>query len=97
MASRKQKKAARYDKLRDVPISTAMSKTSIIVYASKYIEELKEKVERLNQDIGTSQASATSQNQLPMYQGDADSLDAQVVKQAVVQAINNWRESNDQD
>ncbi|KAF2306519.1 hypothetical protein GH714_018975 [Hevea brasiliensis] len=66
MASRKQKKAARYDKLRDVPISTAMSKTSIIVDASKYIEELKEKVERLNQEIGTSQASATSQNQLPM-------------------------------
>ncbi|KAJ9185454.1 hypothetical protein P3X46_005092 [Hevea brasiliensis] len=155
MASGKQKKAARYDKLRDVTNSTGMNKTSIIVDASKYIEELKEKVERLNQEVGTSQASATSQNQLPMqvtvetlekgflinvlsekncpgllvsileafeevgldvldarvscednfqleavggeYQGDADSLDAQVVKQAVVQAINNWRENNDQD
>ncbi|OAY41606.1 uncharacterized protein LOC110623579 [Manihot esculenta] len=155
MTSRKQKKAALlYDKLRDVTNSTSMNKTSIIVDATKYIEELKGKVERLNKEIGTSQAAATSQNnQLPIhvtvetlekgflinvlsekncpgllvsileafeqlgldvldarvscednfrleavggeYQGEADSLDAQVVKQAVVQAINNWTESND--
>ncbi|XP_021669851.1 transcription factor bHLH61 isoform X3 [Hevea brasiliensis] len=132
-----------------------MNKTSIVVDASKYIEELKEKVERLNQEIGTSQLAETSQNQLPMqvtvetlekgflinvlsekncpgllvsileafeelglevidarvscednfqleavggeYQGDADSLDSQVVKQAVLQAINNCNESSDQD
>ncbi|XP_021621317.1 uncharacterized protein LOC110621365 isoform X2 [Manihot esculenta] len=151
MAPRKQKKAALYHKLqllRDVTNSTSMNKTSIIVDASKYIGELKEKVERLNQEIGTSQ------NQFPMvtvetlkkgflinvlsekncpgllvsileafeglsldvidarvscednfqleavggdYQGDADSVDAQVVKQAVVQAICNWNESNNQD
>ncbi|KAJ9179635.1 hypothetical protein P3X46_007985 [Hevea brasiliensis] len=159
MASRKQKKqAALYDQLqllRDVTNSTAMNKTSIVVDASKYIEELKEKVERLNQEIGTSQLAETSQNQLPMqvtvetlekgflinvlsekncpgllvsileafeelglevidarvscednfqleavggeYQGDADSLDSQVVKQAVLQAINNCNESSDQD
>ena len=43
-----------------------MNKTSIIVDATKYIGELKEKVERLNQEIGTSQAAATAQNQLPV-------------------------------
>lgn len=41
-----------------------MNKTSIIVDASKYIGELKEKVERLNQEIGTSQ------NQFPMVKYD---------------------------
>lgn len=35
-----------------------LNKTSIIVDASKYIEELKEKVERLDQEIGTSQTSS---------------------------------------
>lgn len=38
-----------------------MNKASIIVDASKYIKELKKKVERLNKDIGTS----TAQNSLP--------------------------------
>lgn len=42
-----------------------MNKTSIIVDASKYIGDLKEKVERLNQETGTSQA-ATAQNSLPV-------------------------------
>eukprot|EP00257_Ricinus_communis_P010897 XP_002531316.2 uncharacterized protein LOC8269358 [Ricinus communis] len=154
MSSRRQKKAALYDKLqllRDVTNSTAVNKTSIIVDSSKYIEELKEKVERLNLEMGTSQV-ATAQNQLPMqvrvqtlqkgflisvfsenncpgllvsilqafeelgldvldarvscednfeleavggeYQGDADSIDAQMVKQAVVRAITDWSESN---
>jgi hypothetical protein len=31
-----------------------MNKASVIVDASKYIKELKQKVERLNQDIGAS-------------------------------------------
>lgn len=41
-----------------------LNKASIIVDASKYINELKQKVERLNQDTGTSQSSK-SQNSLP--------------------------------
>ncbi|KDP22795.1 hypothetical protein JCGZ_00382 [Jatropha curcas] len=157
MSSRRQKKKALYDRLqllRDVSHSSSVNKASITVDASKYIEELKDKVERLNQEIGNPQVATTSQNQLPVqvtvetlekgflinvfseqncpgllvsileafeelgldvldarvscednfqleavggeYQGDADSLDAQVVKQTVVQAINNWSNSNDQ-
>ncbi|GMI65358.1 hypothetical protein like AT2G40435 [Hibiscus trionum] len=42
-----------------------MNKTSIIVDASKYIQELKQKVKRLNQDIAASQIS-NSRNPLPM-------------------------------
>ena len=42
-----------------------VNKTSIIVDASKYIEELKEKVERLNQDVATSQSSS-GHDSLPM-------------------------------
>lgn len=42
-----------------------MNRTSILVDASKYIQELKEKVERLNEEIGSSQ-DAPNQNQLPM-------------------------------
>jgi len=42
-----------------------LDKTSIIIDASKYIEELKEKVERLNQDVANAQTSS-DQNTLPM-------------------------------
>lgn len=42
-----------------------MNKTSIVVDASKYIEELKQQVETLNQEIGTSEAS-TVENSLPV-------------------------------
>ncbi|KAF5943406.1 hypothetical protein HYC85_017483 [Camellia sinensis] len=42
-----------------------VNKTSIIVDASKYIEELKGKVERLSQDVASSQGS-NGQNSLPM-------------------------------
>ncbi|KAI8008952.1 hypothetical protein LOK49_LG07G01325 [Camellia lanceoleosa] len=42
-----------------------VNKTSIIVDASKYIEELKGKVERLSQDVASSQSS-NGQNSLPM-------------------------------
>ncbi|KAK8637103.1 hypothetical protein V6N13_064530 [Hibiscus sabdariffa] len=65
MSSRDRKKASVYRKLqrlRSVINSPAVNKTSIIVDASRYIEELKEKVEMLNREIGTS----TSQNSLPM-------------------------------
>ncbi|KAE8662764.1 transcription factor bHLH93-like isoform X2 [Hibiscus syriacus] len=51
--------------LQGIKIPLAVNKTSIIVDASRYIEELKEKVEMLNQEIGTSQMS-TSQNPLPV-------------------------------
>ncbi|XP_044511151.1 transcription factor BHLH3-like isoform X2 [Mangifera indica] len=151
--SSRQKKSALHEKLmqlRDVTKSTALNKTSIVVDATEYIEELKQKVESLNQEIGTSEMS-TVQNSLPvvtvealekgflinvyseknspnllvsileafeklglevldarvsctdsfqleaMFEGDnskghAEGLDAQVVEQAVLQAINNLQE-----
>ncbi|KAJ8753924.1 hypothetical protein K2173_000178 [Erythroxylum novogranatense] len=155
MASRKQKKASLHEKfqsLRAATHSTAVNRTSIIVDASKYIEELKGKLDSLDQEIGTSEAQS-SESQLPMqvtvetlekgflinvfsqqncpgllvsileafdelglavldarvscadnFQLEAvggenegqqvDSIDAQVVKQAVAQAINKWRLNN---
>ncbi|KAH9673274.1 hypothetical protein KPL70_018045 [Citrus sinensis] len=156
MSSREQNKAALYEKLmllRDVTNSTSMNKTSIVVDASKYIEELKQQVETLNQEIGTSEAS-TVENSLPVVtvetlekgflinvylekncsgllvsvleafedlglevldarvscsdrfqleavggdflqhiEGHADGIDAQVVKEAVLQAIKNVQDS----
>ncbi|KAL4606419.1 hypothetical protein ACB092_09G101300 [Castanea dentata] len=67
MASREHKRAALNEKLQQLRAATnsnALNKASIIVDASKYINELKQKVERLNQDIGTSQSSK-AQNSLP--------------------------------
>ncbi|KAI8557189.1 hypothetical protein RHMOL_Rhmol05G0317000 [Rhododendron molle] len=147
------KKEALYKKLkqlRSITHSTAVNKTSIIVDASKYIEELKEKVEKLNQAIATS-SSSSDQNSLPMVsvetldkgflinvfsqkdcpgllvtileafeelgldvldasvscsdnfrleavggenEGQEDSIDAQVVKQGVLEAIKKWSENN---
>lgn len=43
-----------------------LDKTSIILDATKYIEELKQKVERLNEDINTSAETSKDQNHLPM-------------------------------
>ncbi|XP_034897096.1 transcription factor SCREAM2 isoform X2 [Populus alba] len=145
MSSRKKKKAALYEKLRAATNSNAMNKTSIIVDASKYIGELKNKVDRLKKEIGTS---STPQNSLPAVTvenlekgflvnvfsgkncpgllvsileafeelgldvldarvscednfqleaigGDQNQgHDAQVVKQAVLQAIHNWNEGS---
>ncbi|XP_068315074.1 transcription factor bHLH61-like isoform X1 [Pyrus communis] len=71
MVSREHKRAALYEKLqllRSITNSHALNKTSIIVDASKYIEELKQKVERLNQDIANAQTTSSSssdQNPLP--------------------------------
>lgn len=42
-----------------------LNKTSIIVDASKYIEKLKQKVERLNQEIASAETSSVH-NPLPM-------------------------------
>ncbi|KAL5799772.1 hypothetical protein ACOSQ3_032868 [Xanthoceras sorbifolium] len=155
MVSREQKKAAaalheKLQLLRSITNSHALNKTSIIVDASKYIEELKQKVESLNQDIATAQTSS-DQNPLPMVtvetlekgflinvfskkscpgllvsileafedlglnvlearvsctdtfslqavggeneEQSSESMDAQVVKQAILQAIRNWSES----
>ncbi|KAJ4978141.1 hypothetical protein NE237_008921 [Protea cynaroides] len=153
MISREHKRAALYEKLqqlRSVTNSDALNKTSIIVDASKYIEELKQKVERLNQDISTAQnssdpnplpvvtvetvengflinvfsekncpgmlvsileafeelglnvlearVSCTDNFHLEAVGGENEgqvSIDAQVVKQTVLQAIKNWNESSE--
>ncbi|KAM6574065.1 transcription factor SCREAM2 [Cannabis sativa] len=152
-SSRNEKRALheRLQRLRAITNSTAIQKASIIVDASKYISELKQKVAILNQEIGSnSSISSIHQNHLPVEVGvesiekgfvinvlseqncpgllvsileafenlgldvlDArvscthnfqlqaiggesdDSIDAQMVKQAVLQAIQNW--SDDQD
>ncbi|XVF57882.1 hypothetical protein PTKIN_Ptkin07bG0018200 [Pterospermum kingtungense] len=68
MVSRENKRASLHEKLqllRSITNSHAMNKTSIIVEASKYIEGLKQKVERLTQDIAAAQSS-NDQNPLPM-------------------------------
>ncbi|CAA2966342.1 transcription factor bHLH61-like isoform X1 [Olea europaea var. sylvestris] len=151
MNSRKQKRAALYQQLRSATNSTSVTTTSIVVDATRYIEELKEKVQKLNQDIATLQNSDEQSSSLPMQvtvetlekgflinvysekncpgllvsileaferlglevldarvscsnnyrleavsenEGQAESIDARVVKQAVVQAIRNWSESS---
>ncbi|KAK3422694.1 hypothetical protein EUGRSUZ_G03115 [Eucalyptus grandis] len=154
MVSREQKRAVLHEKLqllRSVTNSHALNKTSIIVDASKYIKELKQKVERLNQDIAIAETSS-QQPQLPVQvtvetlekgflinvfsdkscpgllvsileafedlglnvlearvsctdsfrlqafggenEEEGDMIDSQVIKQAVVQAVQNWSESN---
>ncbi|KAB2084836.1 Transcription factor bHLH61 -like protein [Gossypium arboreum] len=156
MVSREHKRAGLHEKLqllRSITNSHAMNKASIIVDASKYIEELKQKVERLNQDITAAQTS-NNRNPLPMQvtvetlekgflinifsekscpgllvsvleafqdlglnvlearvsctdsfrfqavggenEEQSEYIDAQVVKQAVLQAIKNWSESSDE-
>ncbi|GMH05059.1 hypothetical protein Nepgr_006899 [Nepenthes gracilis] len=67
MVSREHEGASLHEKLqllRSITNSHALDQTSIIVDASKYIEELKEKVERLNQGI-TSAQSSSNQDPLP--------------------------------
>ncbi|XP_057808278.1 transcription factor SCREAM2-like isoform X3 [Salvia miltiorrhiza] len=67
MSSRNKKKAALYQKLeqlRSASHSTSVNKASIVVDASRYIEELKERVETLNQDVATLQNSSR-QDSLP--------------------------------
>ncbi|KAL3615738.1 hypothetical protein CASFOL_040032 [Castilleja foliolosa] len=157
MGSRERNKASFYkklEKLRTATHSTAVNKASIVVDASRYIEELKERVEKLNKDVATLQSasSCSNQNSLPVQvkvetlekgflinvfsekncpgllmsileafeelgldvldargscsdnfhleaigenEGAADSIDAQVVKQAVLQAIRNWSDLQD--
>ncbi|KAK8593039.1 hypothetical protein V6N12_045128 [Hibiscus sabdariffa] len=155
MVSREHKRAGLQEKLqllRSITNSHAMNKASIIVDATKYIQELKQKVERLNQDVAAAQ---TSDNQNPLAtvtvetlekgylinvfsdkscpgllvsvleafqelglnvlearvsctdsfrlqavggenEEQSECVDAQVVKQAVLQAIKNWSGSSEQ-
>ncbi|KAL2332813.1 hypothetical protein Fmac_014026 [Flemingia macrophylla] len=68
MVSREQKKASLHEKLqllRSITNSHALNKTSTIIDASKYIQELKQKVERLSHDVANAQTSS-HQNTLPM-------------------------------
>ncbi|KAG5060568.1 hypothetical protein AAZX31_01G118500 [Glycine max] len=51
--------------LRSVTNSSAVNKASIIVDATRYIEELKQKVDGLNSELGTAESSI-SQDELPM-------------------------------
>ncbi|KAL9421787.1 hypothetical protein AB3S75_034122 [Citrus x aurantiifolia] len=157
MVSREHKKAAalheKLQLLRSITNSHALSKTSIIVDASNYIEELKQKVERLNRDIENAQTSSDP-NALPIQvtvktlekgfminvfskkscpgllvsilqtfeelalnvlearvsctdtfslqaiggenEEQGETIDAHVVKQALLQVIRNWSESNEQ-
>ncbi|KAJ9698838.1 hypothetical protein PVL29_007762 [Vitis rotundifolia] len=159
MISREQKRAAMYKKLqllRSITNSHAHSKTSILLDASKYIEELKQKVERLNQEAVMAQNSSDEQIPMPVVrveakekgflinvltesscpgllvfileafeelglevlqarvscsssfhleavggkentQGQVEHVDAQVVKQAVLRAIENWNKSSEQE
>ncbi|XP_010922684.1 transcription factor bHLH61 [Elaeis guineensis] len=146
MVSREQKKAALHEKLqllRSVTNSHALSKTSIIVDASKYIQELKEKVgavardleeanplpavtvetmekgflinvflekslpgllvsileafEELGLDVLDADVSCTNRFRLEAVgEHQTESMDAQVVRQAVLQAIQKCRESEEQ-
>ncbi|RRT70525.1 hypothetical protein B296_00021489 [Ensete ventricosum] len=67
MVSREHKRAALHEKLqllRSLTNSHALRKSSIILDASKYIEELKQKVHRLNQEIESAH-STVRDNPLP--------------------------------
>ncbi|XP_009371983.1 uncharacterized protein LOC103961179 isoform X2 [Pyrus x bretschneideri] len=152
MSSKERKKAALYQKLlqlRAATNSSDLNKTSIIVDASKYINELKCKVDMLSQGVGTSQnsiarnplpavtvqtlekgfqihvlsekkcpgllvsileafeelgldvldarVSCSDTFQLEAVGEGADSIDAQAVEQAVLQAIQTWSTSSEQD
>ncbi|WRX20950.1 hypothetical protein QQP08_013437 [Theobroma cacao] len=134
MSSRDQKKAAVYQKLRQlrsVTNSSAVNKTSIIVDASRYIGELKEKVtvetlekgflinvflekncpgllvsiletfEELGLDVLDARVSCEDNFQLEAIggenQGNAEGIDSQMVKQAVLQAIGKWSKTSEQD
>lgn len=69
MMSRERKKAAALQEklqlLRSLTHSHALSNTSIIMDASKYIKELKQKVVMLNQEIACAQDSRSRQNSYP--------------------------------
>ncbi|KAM0014373.1 hypothetical protein Hdeb2414_s0016g00497161 [Helianthus debilis subsp. tardiflorus] len=154
MVSTEHKKSALHEKLqllRSITNSHAKEDTSIIVDASKYIKELKQKIDILNQDIARS---SSYQNSWPMVtvetlengmqvnvyserscpgllvfvlkvfedlslnvlearvsctgsfqlealgverEENGETIDTRMVKQAVLQAIEDWSESNNQE
>ncbi|OIW01363.1 hypothetical protein TanjilG_12903 [Lupinus angustifolius] len=47
-------------------MASKLNKASIIVDASKYIEELKQKVEGLNSELGDTESSSSQNDELPM-------------------------------
>nr|CAD1833070.1 unnamed protein product [Ananas comosus var. bracteatus] len=68
MVSREHKRLGLHEKLqllRSITNSHASNKASIIIDASKYIEELKQKVVRLNQEIACAQNNI-KESPLPM-------------------------------
>ncbi|KAL0310052.1 UNVERIFIED_CONTAM: Cationic peroxidase 1 [Sesamum radiatum] len=68
MGSKDGNKASLYQKLqhlRSATNSTAVNTASIVVDASRYIQELKERVEKLNQDVATLQTSTQQNSSLP--------------------------------
>ncbi|XP_060202569.1 transcription factor bHLH61-like [Lycium barbarum] len=158
MGSKEQKKALlnqQLEQLGSITNSPSANKTSIIAHASKYIEELKERIDKLNEDVSTSQPSHDHDNEdsLPVVtvetlekgfitnvfteknspgllvsileafeqlglelsdariscsdsfrleavsdnEGQIECVDAQMVKQAVLEAIRTWNQSNEQD
>ncbi|KAF7042606.1 hypothetical protein CFC21_052163 [Triticum aestivum] len=89
MMSRERKKAAALQEklqlLRSLTHSHALSNTSIIMDASKYIKELKQKVVMLNQEIAcAAQDSCSRQTTYPTNL--VENVDEHVVKQAVLRA-----------
>ncbi|KAJ8484608.1 hypothetical protein OPV22_017093 [Ensete ventricosum] len=152
MVSREHKRAALHEKLqllRSLTNSHALRKSSIILDASKYIQELKQKVNRLNQEIESAHNSTVRDNPLPsvtvetlkkgllinvfsekscpgllvavleaieslgvsvveakasctnaffleLFGGEGESVDAQVVKEAVLHAVRSFHGSSDE-
>nr|GLL26979.1 transcription factor bHLH61-like [Ipomoea trifida]GMC91988.1 transcription factor bHLH61-like [Ipomoea batatas]GMC93819.1 transcription factor bHLH61-like [Ipomoea batatas]GMC95421.1 transcription factor bHLH61-like [Ipomoea batatas]GMC97670.1 transcription factor bHLH61-like [Ipomoea batatas] len=70
MGSKDEKRAAlnqQLRQLRSATNSTAVNKASIIMDASRYIEELKGRVDKLNEDVSSSQPSEDdTQTALPV-------------------------------
>ncbi|BAF28986.1 uncharacterized protein [Oryza sativa Japonica Group] len=87
MSGKDQKKAAALEEklelLRSVTKSSAANETSILVDASKYIKELKDKVSQEPEQLGSTSSS------MPMPRSEAAerSVDEQMVRHAVLQAI----------
>ncbi|ERN04107.1 hypothetical protein AMTRI_Chr08g167890 [Amborella trichopoda] len=77
MDSREQKRVALREKLqvlRSVTNSNAVNKASIIVDASKYIKELKQKVDKLNKNF-QADVEPVDQSSLPLHQVTVETLE----------------------
>ncbi|GER50909.1 basic helix-loop-helix (bHLH) DNA-bindingsuperfamily protein [Striga asiatica] len=68
MVSREHGKESIHDKLqilRSITHSHAMNESSIVLDASNYIKDLKQKVDKLNEEIATAESSARHHNSQP--------------------------------